>query len=153
MKTVANCVFALMVLFVPAQPVGADRDVWHPLSDSISVKLRSLAYPREAVASVWIKVIPVKGTAGLSDARRRLRAAGKDVKAFSYSGHLKEIDCGAGRHRELQALYYNEDKNIIHSVSTTGPSWEAIPPEGELDRLREVVCEQLSTAGRVAQEG
>jgi hypothetical protein len=87
-------------------------------------------------------VVPSPGTDLLTEAYTQLMAKGRadQALAYDYTGYLSEIDCANNKHRELIALLYDANKNIIHSVQHNQPSWEVIASESSFEIVQKTVC-------------
>ena len=135
----------LTCIFLPAVAnalPGVDPDGWIPLKKDVYIREKSITYLSDATVSVWIKVVPDTGTDLLTEARTQLMNKGRDdlALAYDYTGYLSEIDCEKRRHRELIALLYDANKNIIHSVQHEQPSWEAIASGSSFEVVQRTVC-------------
>ncbi len=139
-------VAAVLMGFLSAACVDAIADIgkqgWSPLNKDVSIKKKSIVYPSKTTVSLWIKVVPAKDTGPLSDAGTLLMDKGRDDQALAYdhTGYLTEIDCLKNKHRELIAILYDANSNIIHSVQHEHASWEAIPSGSSYEAVQEAVC-------------
>jgi hypothetical protein len=136
---------ALVCVFFPAV-VNAhsvrDPDGWTPVKKDVYIRENSITYPSDATVSLWIKVIPETGTDLLVEARTQLMNKGRDDQAlaYDYTGYLSEIDCANHKHRELIAILYDVNKNIVHSVQHGRPSWDVIASGSSFEAVHKAVC-------------
>ncbi len=121
---------------------GADLDGWTSLKKDVFIKERSITYPSDTTVSLWIKVVPGTGTDLLTEARTQLTDKGRDdlALAYDYTGYLSEIDCLKNKHRELIAILYDANKNIIHSVQHEQASWDVIASGSSFEAVQKAVC-------------
>jgi hypothetical protein len=104
---------------------------------------RNIARPADDIVSLWLKVVPEKGSETHLQTQQMLREKGKEYRTYDYTGLLFEIDCGCNQYRELGRVFYNKGKNIIHATHNyTRAGWKSISPESSLDLVRVVVCEK-----------
>ncbi len=119
---------------------GIDTDGWTSLKKDVFIKKKSITYSSETTVSLWIKVVPGTGSDLPTEARTKLMDKGRDDLAYEYTGYLSEIDCSKNKHRELIAILYDANKNIIHSVQNEQASWEVIASGSSFEAVHRVVC-------------
>ena len=121
---------------------GVDPDGWISIKKDVFIKEKSITRPSDTTVSLWIKVVPGTGTDLLSEARTLLmeRDRADLALAYDYTGYLSEIDCSNNKHRELIAILYDGNKNIIHSVQNEQASWDVIASGSSFEAVQEAVC-------------
>jgi len=121
---------------------GPDPDGWTSLKKDVFIKEKTITYPSATTVSLWIKVVPGTGTDLLTEARTQLMDKGRDdlALAYDYTGYLSEIDCAKNKHRELIAILYDANKNIIHSVQHEQASWDVIASGSSFEAVQKTVC-------------
>ncbi|MGC2064156.1 MAG: hypothetical protein WA610_14365 [Thermodesulfovibrionales bacterium] len=121
---------------------GPNSAGWVPLKEDIHIRKTSIAYPADNTVSLWIRIEPATETDLLRSAHTLLMEKGRDdlALAYYYTVYLSEIDCGKRRHRELIAILYDTNHNIIHSVQPGQAPWDAIGTGDSFDVVRNSVC-------------
>jgi hypothetical protein len=119
-----------------------DPEGWIPLKKNVYIKKKRIVYPSDTKVSLWIKVVPGAGTDLLSEARTQLMEKNRDdlALAYEYTGYLSEIDCSKNKHRELIAILYDANNNIVHSVQHEQASWDAIASGSSFEVVQDAVC-------------
>ena len=125
---------------------GEDSEGWTSLKKDVYINGKSIAYQSDHTVSLWVKIIPDEDSDVLLAARELLMSKGRDDKALAYyySGFLTEINCSENSHRELITIFYDANKNILHSADHSRAAWAAISPGSSFHLVQKAVCDKSS---------
>lgn len=116
---------------------------WTPVDKGVYINEETLTHITDAVHSLWIKIIPDKDSTLYTRSRKFLREIGKEHASLEYMGYLTEVDCMTGRFREITAMFYRKDRNILGSVQKEAPAWQEIKGSGMMTGVYRSVCEDF----------
>lgn len=121
---------------------SVDSEGWTSLRNDLYINGRSIAYPSGHTVSLWVKIVPEKGSDLLFEAQKQLMDKGRNDKAiaYEYTGYLSEIDCAKKKHREFTTILYDINKNIINSEDHSPAFWNDISPGSSFYLVALTVC-------------
>lgn len=147
MKKVWTITLALSLTFILFAAgniafASVDSEGWTSLKKDLYINGKSIAYPSGNTVSLWVKIVPDRGSDMLFDAQKQLMDKGRNDQAvaYEYTGYLSEIDCTKKRHRIFTTILYDINKNIINSEDHSPASWNEIFPESSFHLVATAVC-------------
>jgi len=108
--------------------------------DALYIEMNSVYYPSQTIVGVWSLVAPSKKSKYLQEVERELKTVKKSAGGLKYVEILNEIDCTNSRIRYLQIVYFNKEREMIHSVPSSDVEWKTISSGSLWDTLRKTVC-------------
>ena len=142
--TITLAISLTFILFAAGNDAFAsvDSEGWTSLRKDLYINGKSIAYPSGHTVSLWVKIVPERGSDLLFEAQKQLMDKGRNDKAISYeyTGYLSEIDCAKKKHREFTTILYDINKNIINSENHSPASWNDISPGSSFNLVETAVC-------------
>ncbi|NJD57475.1 MAG: hypothetical protein FIA94_13890 [Nitrospirae bacterium] len=123
----------------------ASTEEWTTIGNGVYINEETLTHITGSIHSLWIKIVPDKDSALYARSRKLLRELGKEHASLEYMGYLTEVDCMNGRFRELTAMFYRKDKNILGSLQKESPAWQEIKNGNMMTGVYRTVCEDFLT--------
>jgi hypothetical protein len=115
------------------------------IQKGVSIKENTLVHITDAIHSLWIRIVPDKGSALYISSRKMLSDMGREYASLEYMGYLTEIDCMNNRHREITVLFYQKDRNILGSLQKEAAPWQDIRNNSMMQSVYETICRDFGS--------
>ena len=142
--TITFAIFLIFSFFASGNDAFAsvDSEGWTSLKKDLYINKKSIAYPSDHIVSLWVKIVPDRGSDLLFEEQKQLMDKGRNDQAivYEYTGYLSEIDCVKKRHRIFTTILYDINKNIINSEDHAPASWNDISPGSSFNLVETAVC-------------
>ena len=95
---------------------------------------KSISFPSENVARVWVKVVVSE-----EDRSAWVAKGGEKYSKLSYIKSSMEVNCKDKTERSLSLEFFS-DRDILNSFKRTESKWNSIPPGSNWDNLHKAIC-------------
>lgn len=117
-----------------------------------TVATSSIIYQPNNIVSLWVRIVPEEDSQALQRIRKMLQSRRRDSQNYEYSSFLCEIDCVSKEYREVSAIHYNRNRNIILAVNRTNATWSPMTRENGFHMLHLTFCSESGklTYGKIS---